>query len=105
MIIRVAQGFEAMSALSIAGKMAASRRCLQSVRASSSRTSSRPVLAEGVDVILGKDFGEFVQPIEPEEKIAQRDRSPDRAAAPVALVEAVGIEFVEIDPFLGGGWV
>lgn len=63
-------------------------------------------LPEGVNAQVGELLGEFVQPIQPEEEIAQRDAFRVGRQREVALGQAGGIQLVQVDPVLGAGaWV
>ena len=54
-------------------------------------------LAERMDAVLGEPFGKLVQPVQPQEKIPQRNRFRVGREGEVALVHALGIKLVEVD--------
>ena len=58
--------------------------------------------AERMDAVFGKPFGELVQPVEPEEKIAPVKSFRVGREREVAFVDALGIKLVEVDAVLSG---
>ena len=61
-------------------------------------------LAERMDFMLGKPLGEFVQAVEPEEKVAPRKRVRVGREREVAFMDAFGIKLVQIHVHRAGGF-
>ena len=93
-----------MSELSMAGKIAASpSECFEPFEHPLLAFPQR-AFAERMDFMLGKPFGEFVQPVEPEEEIPPRHRFRVGREREVAFVQAFGIQLVQVH-LRPGGWV